>query len=215
MPIMKKLLLTAAIAVFILSSVNSQDITFGAKAGINIANLDVTDANIDSRTSLHLGVTAEFEISDTFSIQPELLYSAQGATESDTYEDSFIREVSEYEWKLNYIQIPIMAKFYVSEGLSLEAGPQIGFLASAEVDSDSTETSLFDGSSVSTSSTVDAKEIVKSVDFGLNFGLGYKLDSGLNFALRYNLGLSNIYDVSESTVKIKNRVFQLSVGYTF
>ena len=212
---MKKLLLTAAIAVFTLSSVNAQDITFGAKAGINIANLDVTDANIDSRTSLHLGITAEFEISDTFSIQPELLYSAQGATESDTYEDSFIREVSEYEWKLNYIQIPIMAKFYVSEGLSLEAGPQIGFLASAEVDSDSTETSLFDGSSVSTSSTVDAKEIVKSVDFGLNFGLGYKLDSGLNFALRYNLGLSNIYDVSESTVKIKNRVFQLSVGYTF
>ena len=212
---MKKLLLTAAIAVFTLSSVNAQDITFGAKAGINIANLDVTDANIDSRTSLHLGVTAEFEISDTFSIQPELLYSAQGATESDTYEDSFIRSVSESEWKLNYIQIPIMAKFYVSEGLSLEAGPQIGFLASAEVDSDSTETSLFDGSSVSTSSTVDAKEIVKSVDFGLNFGLGYKLDSGLNFALRYNLGLSNIYDVSESTVKIKNRVFQLSVGYTF
>jgi len=212
---MKKLLLTAAIAVFTLSSVNAQDITFGAKAGINIANLDVTDANIDSRTSLHLGVTAEFEISDTFSIQPELLYSAQGATESDTYEDSFIREVSESEWKLNYIQIPIMAKFYVSEGLSLEAGPQIGFLASAEVDYDSTETSLFDGSSVSTSSTVDAKEIVKSVDFGLNFGLGYKLDSGLNFALRYNLGLSNIYDVSESTVKIKNRVFQLSVGYTF
>ena len=212
---MKKLLLTAAIAVFTLSSVNAQDITFGAKAGINIANLDVTDANIDSRTSLHLGVTAEFEISDTFSIQPELLYSAQGATESDTYEDSFIRSVSESEWKLNYIQIPIMAKFYVSEGLSLEAGPQIGFLASAEVDSDRTETDLFDGTSVSTSSTVDAKELVKSVDFGLNFGLGYKLDSGLNFALRYNLGLSNIYDVSESTVKIKNRVFQLSVGYTF
>jgi opacity protein-like surface antigen len=212
---MKKLLLTAAIAVFTLSSVNAQDITFGAKAGINIANLDVTDANIDSRTSLHLGVTAEFEISDTFSIQPELLYSAQGATESETYEDSFVRQVSESEWKLNYIQIPIMAKFYVSEGLSLEAGPQIGFLASAEVDSDSTETSLFDGSSVSTSSTVDAKEIVKSVDFGLNFGLGYKLDSGLNFALRYNLGLSNIYDVSETDVKIKNRVFQLSVGYTF
>jgi len=212
---MKKLLLTAAIAVFTLSSVNAQDITFGAKAGINIANLDVTDANIDSRTSLHLGVTAEFEISDTFSIQPELLYSAQGATESDTYEDSFIREVRESEWKLNYIQIPIMAKFYVSEGLSLEAGPQIGFLASAEVDSDTTETDLFDGTSVSTSSTVDAKEFVKSVDFGLNFGLGYKLDSGLNFALRYNLGLSNIYDVSESTAKIKNRVFQLSVGYTF
>ena len=212
---MKKLLLTAAIAVFTLSSVNAQDITFGAKAGINIANLDVTDANIDSRTSLHLGVTAEFEISDTFSIQSELLYSLQGATQSNTEELPGFRSVIEQEWKLNYIQIPIMAKFYVSEGLSLEAGPQIGFLASAEVDIDFTVTDLFDGTSVSNSSTVDVKDSFKSVDFGLNFGLGYKLDSGLNFALRYNLGLSNIYDVSESTVKIKNRVFQLSVGYTF
>ena len=217
---MRKLLVTTFVLVFTLSSVNSQDITFGAKAGINIANLDVTDANIDSRTSLHLGVTAEFEISDTFSIQPELLYSAQGATSSDT-DDGFnvvgnpVRYDSENKWKLNYIQIPIMAKFYVSEGLSLEAGPQIGFLASAEIDEDETETDLTSGVSSSTSTTIDAKEIVKSVDFGLNFGLGYKLDSGLNFALRYNLGLSNIYDVSESTVKIKNRVFQLSVGYTF
>ena len=212
---MKKLLLTAAIAVFTLSSVNAQDITFGAKAGINIANLDVTDANIDSRTSLHLGVTAEFEISDTFSIQPELLYSSQGATESDTEEISSFRYVSENDWKLNYIQIPIMVKFYASEGLSLEAGPQIGFLASAEVDFVNTETDLLTGTSDRNSGTIDAKDLVKSVDLGLNFGLGYKLDSGLNFALRYNLGLSNIYDVSETDVKIKNRVFQLSVGYTF
>ncbi len=52
------------------------------------------------------------------------------------------------------------------------------------------------------------------IDFGLNFGLGYKLDSGLNFSARYNLGLSNIDD-SDSNVETKNSVFQFSVGYFF
>ena len=57
--------------------------TFGALAGLNFASLDITDSSIDGRTSFHLGITAEFEMSDTFSIQSELLYSAQGATEDD------------------------------------------------------------------------------------------------------------------------------------
>ena len=62
---------------------------------------------------------------------------------------------------------------------------------------------------------VDYKEFLKSVDFGLNFGLGYKLESGLNFALRYNLGLSDINDIQDSTSETKNRVLQLSVGFNF
>ncbi|RZJ55928.1 MAG: PorT family protein, partial [Flavobacterium sp.] len=33
---------------------------------------------------------------------------------------------------LSYLNVPIMAKYYVIEKLSLEAGPQIGFLLSAK-----------------------------------------------------------------------------------
>ena len=209
---MKKLLIiTMTLAAFTLQA---QDVTFGAKAGLNFASLDITDSNIDGRTSFHLGITAEFEMSDTFSIQSELLYSAQGATEDAGETIGTTVYNDDYKFKLNYLQIPVMAKFYVSEGLSLEVGPQIGFLLSADVENDY---STIDNGTVldSGSIEIDYKDFMKSVDFGLNFGLGYKLDSGLNFGLRYNLGLNDVYDVDGSNAEIKNRVLQLSVGYNF
>ncbi len=78
---MKKLFLFAAIAVFGFTSVNAQEVTFGAKAGLNLASVsgDNTD-EIDGRTAFHVGAIAEIAISDVFSVQPELLYSAQGLT---------------------------------------------------------------------------------------------------------------------------------------
>jgi len=194
---MKKLLLTAA-AVFALTTVNAQDITFGVKAGVNFANINVSDPdeNSDPITSFHFGGTVEFSISETFSVQPELLYSAQGSSNSENNE-GFGKVVL----NLDYIYLPIMVKYYVAEGLSLEIGPQIGFLIKAESGTDDI--------------SVDVKDVIKSIDFGLNFGAGYKLESGLNFAARYNLGLSDISDVDDSASKVKNGVFQLSVGYTF
>ena len=81
--------------------------------------------------------------------------------------------------------------------MSLEAGPQIGFLLSAQKES------------------TDVKNSFNTVDFGVNFGLGYKLDNGLNFGARYNLGLSDINNIDGFTDKNKNGVFQLSVGYFF
>lgn len=208
---MKKLFLTAA-AVFALTAVNAQDITFGAKFGVNLANADAGDFDTDVVTSFHIGVTAELPISDKFSVQPELLYSIQGASLTETItEDKY-----EYLYKLNFINLPIMAKYYVTQGLSLEAGPQIGFLVKAEVETDFTDS---DDSSNNVSITTDLKDYYKSIDFGFNIGAGYKLESGLNFTLRYNLGLSNLSDTDHEDVsddsEWKNRVLQLSVGYTF
>ena len=209
---MKKLFLTAA-AVFALTAVNAQDITFGAKVGVNLANADAGDVDTDAVTSFHIGVTAELPISDKFSVQPELLYSLQGASNSTT-----VAGVGKTEnlFKTNFINLPVMAKYYVTEGLSLEAGPQIGFLIKAEVETDITSSNvLLENSSI----TTDIKDRSKSVDFGFNIGAGYKLESGLNFALRYNLGLTNLNDTDHKDVaddsEWKNRVLQLSVGYTF
>jgi len=202
---MKKIMLTALIAVITMVSVNAQN--FGAKAGVNFAYIsgDLTD-DLDSRTSLHIGVMAEFEISDKFSFQPELLYSGQGAKYSES-ESGYSYESTT---KLDYLNIPLMAKYYVAEGFSLEAGPQVGFLLSAK---DEWEDN-FDGDTDSGSD--DIKEDVSSIDFGLNFGVGYKLDSGLNFGARYNLGLSNLIDdTDELDFKWNNSVIQISVGYFF
>ena len=194
---MKKLLLTAVFAVITIVSINAQE--FGAKAGVNFASLN-GDEDFDGRTSFFVGGVVEFEISESFSIQPELLYSSQGA------KSSFSEEGFDFETiiKLDYLNIPIMAKYYVTEAFSIEAGPQVGFLLSAKSEWEA------DGESDSE----DIKDELSSIDFGLNFGLGYKLDSGLNFGARYNLGLSNVPD-SGDDIDLKNGVFQIAVGYFF
>lgn len=192
---MKKLLLVIAMVAAGFTA-NAQDVKFGAKAGLNISNVSGEDVeNNDARTSFHIGAVAEIEISDKFSIQPELVYSAQGAKSSDGDIDVTL--------SLDYLNIPVMAKFYVAEGFSLEAGPQVGFLMSAKAKAE------FMGDSAEN----DIKDDFKSIDFGLNFGAGYKLENGLNFSARYNIGLSNIAEESDNSVK--NGVFQVSVGYFF
>ncbi len=170
--------------------------TFGLKGGLNIANVIGEDTeDLDSKTAFHVGATAEFKLSENFSLQTELLYSMQGAKYSE--------EGLKSDIKLNYLNLPIIAKYYVSESFSLEAGPQIGFKLNSEV------TVEYEGES-----ETEDLEGLRSIGFGVNFGLGFKLDSGLNFGARYNLGLSNINEDSDDG-SVKNGVIQLSVGYTF
>ena len=81
---MKKLCL-AVIAVLSLTYSQAQEVQFGAKAGVNFANLTGDDVdNSDMRTSFHLGVVAEIKINEKFSVQPELLYSSKGASSKDS-----------------------------------------------------------------------------------------------------------------------------------
>ncbi|KOS08056.1 hypothetical protein AM493_19880 [Flavobacterium akiainvivens] len=183
---MKKFLLPAVVAVLGFTNATAQEIKFGAKGGLNFASVsgDNTEG-IDGVTSFNFGVLSEIPISEKFSFQPELMYSGQGYSFSDN------------TIALSYLNIPLMGKYYVTKGLSVEAGPQIGFLFSAKNDD------------------TDVKDSFKTLDFGVNFGLGYKFNNGLNFGARYNVGLTDINDIDNSTGKNKNGVFQLSVGYFF
>ncbi|CAM1348252.1 porin family protein [Tenacibaculum crassostreae] len=197
---MKKLLLVVAMVAAGFTA-NAQDVKFGVKAGMNFASLnggeEVKDLN--SRTSFHVGAMAEISISDKFSFQPELLYSAQGASA-----DNFQGNEADVTFKLDYITMPLMAKYYVAEGFSLEAGPQLAFNTTSKVKAEAN----------GQEATEDMKDETNGFDFGLNFGLGYKLENGLNFGARYNLGLSGIAKDNDAD-SIKNGVFQISVGYFF
>lgn len=183
---MKKALLSLAAFVMIIASVNAQEVSFGVKVGPNFANIG-GDADGDMKVGFHIGGVANFMLSETFAFAPELLFSAQGAKDGDV------------KINLSYINVPLLAKLYVSEGFNVHAGPYVGFLLGAKVKADDVE--------------VDIKDEMKGLDFGLDFGAGYELESGLNFGVRYNLGLANIAD--EEDYKESNQVIQLSVGYTF
>ncbi|MAU27057.1 MAG: hypothetical protein CMH48_06225 [Muricauda sp.] len=188
---MKKLIVFAVLVAFGHTMGNAQDLAFGAKAGLNLSTLQ--PELTDSRTAFHLGGVAEISLTDVFSVQPELLYSAHGAKDQN---DSNNDEI----FKIDYLTLPIMAKYYVYDGLSVEAGPQVGFLLSSKQE-DNGETD-------------DLKDVTKSTDIGFALGVGYKLENGLNFGLRYYLG-SDVNDIDEDTEEFKNRVFQISVGYFF
>jgi len=211
---MKKNLIITMILLFGLTIVNAQNnIEFGLKGGVNLA--DITGDEVDSfdgRTCFHFGVMAEFSISDSFSFQPELLYSCQGSDYSESFESidtgfkSINADTYEGTIKVDYLNIPLMAKYYVGENFSLEAGPQVGFLLSAKNEYN------YPGDS----GEEDIKDYVKGIDFGVNFGLGFKLESGANFGARYNLGLSdNNDDPDLANATYKNSVIQFSLGYFF
>ena len=191
---MKKILLLTGILFWISlnaqSSKREEGITFGIKGGLNVSDFLGDIKNNTFRTSVHLGVFSEIMISDKFSLQPELLYSGQGY--SGSANPGFSRS------KYDYINFPVLAKIYVAKKISIEAGPQIGFLVSAK------------------EKTSDDKITIpnqKTVDFGLNLGLAYDLKNGVFFQTRYNLGLSNINSGSNvNAFKYTNSVIQVSVG---
>lgn len=197
---MKKLVFVAIATMISLTAVQAQSIQFGAKAGVNLANLtgDVEGATI--RTSFHVGGVAEFKISDMFAFQPELLYSSQGTKQEYLGDTGMISVTS----KLDYLNIPLTAKIYLTEWLSIQAAPQIGMLVAAVQESDNEGVAI-----------EDYKELLKGIDFSFNIGAGYKLPSGLFFDARYNLGLANLNDISEDDSTFKNGVLQIAVGYWF
>lgn len=187
--------------------VNAQQVNFGAKAGVNFASIGGDDTDdMDGKTGFHLGLISEILFSEKFAFQPEILYSSQGA------KGEYSEEGVSVEGKLNldYINIPLLAKYFVTPNLNIHAGPQLGFLVGAEEE----YTASFGGETES--ETIDLKDDTKGMDFALAAGLGYKLDMGLFFDARYNLGLSNIWDYEdEDDFSQQNNVIQLSVGFMF
>jgi len=208
---MKKSILLVAIALFGFTSMNAQEfVMFGAKGGVNFSTFSGGDNNAwndpSGRTSFHLGLVAEIPMSERFSIQPEVLYSGQG------YDIASRNNDHDIEFQLDYINVPVIAKVYVFEGLALEAGPQVGFLVKSEIDRKP--------SSVGSGDTNLDSDMFNTVDFSVALGASYKFRGGFFVNGRYNIGLTDIYDDSYagglfSGSDAKNSVIQAGVGFMF
>ncbi len=168
---MKKLFLLAIAVIGFSINSQAQDIKFGVKGGVNFANLtDLSGADLDSRTGFHLGAVLQLSLMETFAIQPELLYSAQGAS------------IGDFDIDLDYINIPILAKLKFAGIASVEAGPQFGFVINDGIEEFAQS---FGG---------DAE--AKSFDLGLAVGAGVEF-GGFFGQVRYNLGLTEVADDSD------------------
>lgn len=201
---MKKIFTIAAFVAIAFSANAQQEVKFGPKAGVNFATLSNTD-NSKMLTGFYVGAVAEIKFNDKFSVQPELMYSAQGVKS----EGSLSGISYSGKQKIDYINIPILAKYYVYEGLSIEAGPQFGFLVKAENGGDLALGGLSAGGNS------DNKDSFETFDFGIGAGLAYDMSNGFFINARYNFGLTKLGKADTYFASSKNEVIQVGVGYKF
>ena len=163
---MKKTIATLILLVLGTGISQAQLLEFGVKGGVNFANYtrgDVSGVDFKTITSYHAGMVMELKVFENFAIQPELLYSTQGA-ELEGLGDQVKNE-------LGYLSIPVLAKFYLtSNELSLELGPQASFLVSERNEVDANDTNSF--------------------EFGIAGGLSYKITKSIFVSGRYVAGLT-------------------------
>lgn len=185
---MKKISLTLVLAMaasFVFAQTAPK---FGIKAGANLANLNwnvQAPTSSDNRIGFHGGFLAHIHLSRQWALQPEVLYSAEGATLKNINAQG-----GSYTYKNDYVNIPLMVQYMFDNGFRIEAGPQLGLLVKSS-----------------------DKDVFKSTNVGVGFGLNYLSQSGFGLGSRYNLGLTNVTEPAYQ--EAKSRVIQLSVFYMF
>lgn len=179
-----------------LTAANAQEkASFGIKGGLNYST--VTQGKFeegpDARTSFHIGVVGEVPIvPNIFSIQPEVLYSQQGFESNVT----LLGNTYTTTHKIDYLNIPVLAKLYLVKGLSLEAGPQFGFKLNESHDSDN--------------SSIETNEVNK-FDTALALGATFNLSGGIFIFGRYTYSLNEVVKDTDA----KNKVLQAGIGFKF
>ncbi|WP_066401427.1 porin family protein [Flavisolibacter tropicus] len=186
---MKKLTLLLGAALLTCTTIFAQSTPkLFIKAGANLADLKlegVDNSATDMRIGFHGGLGAHFHLAPEWALQPELLYSQEGA------------KIENDKVKLDYINIPLMLQYMFDNGFRVEAGPQFGFLVNSKYEFEN-------------GSERNLDEQYKTPNVGMGFGVNYLSYSGLGVGARYNLGLSNI---GEGSTDIKTRTLQLSLFY--
>ena len=207
-----KVMLIGAVALMLLlpNSSLAKGITGGLKIGMNSADLHGEDikemeedlgVELKSKWGLCAGGFIRFNISETFVIQPEVLYTMKGAK----FEETIDGETMKFEMNLSYLEIPVLVKFMIPTpgGVkpNLYAGPALAIELSSKTKL------VYAGET----EEEDIEE-TKDTDFGLIIGAGVDFGN-LTVDLRYVLGLTTIFD--EEDEDVKNGVISLIVGYSF
>ncbi len=163
----------------------SQNVSWGVKAGGNFATLTNNSA-FENRFGLNFGAVADIEFSPKWGFQPELFYSAQG------YEGDFNGQ--DVTARIDYFNLPILAQFKVTDGFSLQAGPQLGINVRSEQEVEDQEPTNLN---------------VTDIDFGVVIGVQVFLDDSFFIQGRYNAGLNEVLITGDNM----NSVFSISLGF--
>jgi hypothetical protein len=215
------ILVAALVAALALPAI-AGELSFGAKAGLsttNVTGLPEEWRDVKSyRAGFAAGIFLNVAIDDAFSLQPELLYLQKGFT-GNLYDGFIDVDVTP---ELDYIELPLLAKFTFSGGSKIRpcifAGPSLAIATSSEL--------RISAGWLATS--IDISSLTNDTDFGIVAGAGFSYDIGrgrLTFDARYQRGFSNLvesgeFDIAGETQTIsidefKNYGFAFMAGYQF
>lgn len=192
-------------------------LTIQPKIGANLSTITgakVNDESANLKFGFVVGAEAEYGLAPNFSVAAGVLYSQQGCDFGEykvSIPDQF-GNIHEGGWSKNqskvaYLNIPIVANYYLAPGIAIKAGIQPGFLLSAK--------QKLDGIGETPSTDTDYKDACNTFDLSIPIGISYESD---NFVIdgRYNLGLTKINKESISGEKDnRNSVIQVTIGYKF
>ncbi|QAR30016.1 PorT family protein [Ornithobacterium rhinotracheale] len=241
---MKKalILLVAALAMNVKAQEVRYGVKAGLNLADMYAAVSVDDVeeviNTKSKTSFYVGGFVEFPLSEMNELltgEVGLQYVGNGTKISKIdFSDiglrdgngNRIRDIKDLQLNFNQINMPFAVKYEVVQGLKIKAGGYFGYLISLggklkyegktrKIGNilDKT-TSIYDGY---TTTEYKASELFKRFDFGLNAGAEYNFVNGLFAEANYTFGLQSFVDDADidEGEKLKNRVFQIGLGYKF
>lgn len=189
---MKTKLLSILALMLISSSLFSQGITFGLKAGANMGKIDGQSFDNAYNLGYHVGAFVTLG-SGKWSIQPEVLFNQVNTdTASDFNQITQLHDVGQIQ--LRYLSIPIMLNYNLSNILAIQAGPQFGILM------DKSKNLVQNG-----------QDAFKSRDFSLAAGLQLKL-SKLRVYGRLVGGLTDLNNLNNNDTW-KVQMIQVGVGF--
>ncbi len=207
----KQNLLLTTLLLTISTMAFAQDLSFGIRGGLNVANLSMDappyyvngGANINSketRKSFNLGVYSQQSLNDKMALQAELFYSGEGA--------SFTNPGTEMPQhiKLNYLSLPLFFRYSIIQNFYVMAGPQFSYLLAAH-------------SVYANGTSYDALDEHKKIGVGFVPVIGYDWKK-FSINLRYQIGLTGVPKSNPSSSmtrysddKVKSNVFSIVVSY--
>lgn len=178
------------------TTASAQGFSWGPKVGLNVSSMSHTDMN--AKVGFTAGVFGELRTNDWFAVSAEVLYSRQGVTDKWTDEDTGMKFKDRI--KSHYLNVPVLANFYVTDNLALKTGVQAGFCLGAR------EVAKIDGQK----SKTGVGDKFHTADISIPVGISYDLGP-IVLDARYNFGVSHALKGGES----RNNVFQLTAGLRF
>ena len=197
---MKKVFVLIAAAIVCMSA--SAQVQFGGKVGFDLTNFWGSDVEHGMKPSYQVGLLMEYKMSPKFAIAPEVVFASQGGKYKAIDLNFFNLDIEKtVTFNTNYINIPVMLKYYVTPSFSVDLGPQLGVNVYSKYSIEGVD------------DAIDVKDNTKTVDFGVGLGGTYNLTNNAFVQARYTMGMTKVFDGDHN--KEKNGNIQVAFGMKF